>query len=158
MGVVEQAIEQRGDGGGIAEQLAQRRCPLVAAHHDLEEILRRRVWEFPHSEIVDDEQWHGGDRRDVVLACAGELSVGQIFEQDMRFTVEHVVALLDDGKADRLRQVALARARRPEEEGIGVLGHPARGSSRRFQRWSVAGSTRRLCHGHTASSTTGIAP
>src|SRR5207244_11833650 len=37
------------------------------------------------------------------------------------------MALLDDGEADRLRQVALARARGPEEEPIGVLGDPARG-------------------------------
>jgi hypothetical protein len=40
------------------------------------------------------------------------------------FPIEHAVALLDDGEADRLRQVALPRARRPEEERVGVLRDP----------------------------------
>ena len=36
------------------------------------------------------------------------------------------MALLDGGEADGLRQVTLAGARRPEEQGIGVLRDPAR--------------------------------
>ena len=66
---MEQPIEQRGDGGGVAEQLApvvdgsirseQCRRPLVAAHDDLQEILGGGVRQFAHAEVVDDEQRHG---------------------------------------------------------------------------------------------------
>jgi hypothetical protein len=45
----------------------------------------------------------------------------------MCLAVEHAVALLDDGEADRLGQVALAATRRPQKQGVGVLGDPARG-------------------------------
>ncbi len=47
--VMEQAVEQRGDGGGVAEELSpvvdrpvrgeQRRRPLVAAHDQLEQVF-----------------------------------------------------------------------------------------------------------------------
>jgi hypothetical protein len=99
----------------------------IAAHDDLEEILGGRVWEFAHSEIVDDEQRHGRDRSDVVLPRAGELRVGEVFDERVRLAIEDAMALLDHGEADRLRQVALAGARRAEEQGIGVLRDPARG-------------------------------
>jgi hypothetical protein len=36
----------------------------------------------------------------------------EVLEQDMRLPVEHPMALLNDGKADGLREVTLARARR----------------------------------------------
>jgi hypothetical protein len=43
----------------------------------------------------------------------------------MGLAVQDAVALLDHREADRLRQVALPRAGRTEEEGIGVLSDPA---------------------------------
>ena len=68
---MQQPIEQRGDGGGVAEQLAPVinrtvRCQyrgraLVAAHDDLQEIFGGRVRQFAHAEIVDDEQRDGGE-------------------------------------------------------------------------------------------------
>jgi hypothetical protein len=61
--VVEEPIEERGDSGGVAEQLApvldgairgdQRRG---AAHHDLQKALGRGRGESAHAEVVDDEQ------------------------------------------------------------------------------------------------------
>jgi hypothetical protein len=48
----------------------------------------------------------------------------EVLEQDMRLPVEHPMALLNDGKADGLRE---ARARAPEKEGIGMLRDPAGG-------------------------------
>ena len=91
VGVVEQAIEHRGDGGGVAEQLApvldgavrgdERRGALVAAHDDLEEVLGRRWRELAHAEVVDDEQRDRRDVREVVLAGAVELGVGELLER-----------------------------------------------------------------------------
>ena len=137
VGVVEQAVEHRGDGGGIAEEFApvlhgpvrseQGRGLLVAAHHDLEEILGGGVRELAHPEIVDDEQGDGGDGGDEVLPGAGELRLREILDEDVGLAIEDTVALLDHGEAQGLRQVALAGAGRAEEEGIVVLRHPARG-------------------------------
>jgi hypothetical protein len=90
----------------------ERRRPLIPAHDDLEEIIGRGLRQFPHRQVIDDEQ---GDRRDVGevgLAGAAERSVGQFVEEDMRLAIEDAMALLDDGDADGLRQVALARAGR----------------------------------------------
>jgi hypothetical protein len=53
----------------------QRGRAFVATHHDLEEILRGRVGELPHAEIIEDQQRHAGDGGEVVLARATELRV-----------------------------------------------------------------------------------
>jgi hypothetical protein len=58
---------------------------------------------------------------------AAELRLGELLQQDMRLAIEDAVALLNDGEADRLRQVALARAGRAEEERVGGLSDPAGG-------------------------------
>jgi hypothetical protein len=85
--------------------------------------------EEEEAEVVDDEQRHGRDGGEVVLAGAGELGLDQLLQQRMRLAVEDTVALLDHGEADGLSQVALAGAGRAEEEGIGVLGDPASGGA-----------------------------
>jgi hypothetical protein len=76
--VVEQAVQEGRDGGGVPEELApvldgairgdERRCPLIPAHDDLEEILGRRLRQLPHGEVVDDQE---RDRRDVGEVTAG---------------------------------------------------------------------------------------
>src|SRR5262245_37408911 len=78
--VMEQSVEEPGDGGGVSEELApvldrtirsdQGGRLLVSAHHELEQILGRRLRELAHPEVIDDEQRDGGDRRDVLLAGA----------------------------------------------------------------------------------------
>ena len=85
MGVVEEPVEQRGDGRGVAEELApvldrtirgdQCGGAFVSAHDDLEEILGRGVRQALHPEIVDDQERDGGDVAEIVLAGAGELRV-----------------------------------------------------------------------------------
>ena len=62
-------IEQGGDGGGVAEQLApivdgsigrqQRGGPFVSAHDDLEQVLGGGVRQFAHPEVIDDQQRDG---------------------------------------------------------------------------------------------------
>ena len=128
--VVKEAVEHRGDGRGVAEELApvlhgtvrreQRGGPLVAPHHDLEEILGRRVRELAHAEVVDDEQRDGRDVGEIVLPRTGELRLDEVLDEGMRLAIEDAMALLDHGEADRLGQVALAGARRTKEEAIGV--------------------------------------
>jgi hypothetical protein len=65
MRVMQQAIEERGDGGRVSEEFApiihrtvrrqQRRCAFIAAHDQLEEIFGRRVRELAHAEVIDDQ-------------------------------------------------------------------------------------------------------
>ena len=57
--VMEQAVEQRGDGGGVSEELSpvvdrpvrgeQRRGPLVAAHDQLEQVFGGGVRQLSHA-------------------------------------------------------------------------------------------------------------
>jgi hypothetical protein len=135
--MVEQPIEQRRDGGGVAEEFApvldgavggdQRGRFFVAAHDDLEEILGRGVRQLPHGEIVDHEERDGGELRQVWLPRARQLGIREFLEQHVGFAVEHAMALLDHGEANRLRQVAFARAGRPVKQSVFVLGHEAAG-------------------------------
>jgi hypothetical protein len=50
----------------------------------------------------------GGDLREVGLARAGELGVGELVDERVGLTVEDAMPLLDDGEADRLGEMALA--------------------------------------------------
>ena len=134
---MEQAIEQGGDGGGVAEQLApvldgpirrqQRRGAFVAAHDDLQEILGGGVGQLAHAEVVDDQQRDGRELASMYsLRVPASVGLGELFEQDVRLAIEHAVALLDGGEADRLGQMALAGAGRPEKQRVLVLGDEAR--------------------------------
>lgn len=101
VGVVEQAVEERRDGGGVAEQLAavvdgavgreQRRGAFVAAHDHLEQILAGGVRELAHPEIVDDEQWHRREIGEESLARAVESGVGDLFDEAVRLAVDDAV-------------------------------------------------------------------
>ena len=134
---MEQPIEQRGDGRGVAEQLApvvdgavrceQRRRALVAAHDQLEEVLGGGVRQLAHAEVVDDQQRHGGEVGEIVLAGAVERGVGDLLEQGVGLAIEDAMALLDGGASDGLREMALAGAGRAEEERVFALGDEAAG-------------------------------
>ena len=87
---MQETIEQRGDRGRVAEQLApvvdgsigreQRGGALVAAHDQLQEIFGGGVRQFPHAEIVDDQQRHGREIRQDGLARAVQRRVGEFLE------------------------------------------------------------------------------
>ena len=124
--MVKQTIQEGGDGRSVAEQFPpvvhgtvrrdERRRALIPAHDDLQQILRGGLGQFPHAEVVDDEQRNGGDVCDVGLAGPLELGVGELVEEDVGLAVEDAMALLNDGEADRLGEVALAGAGSAEEE------------------------------------------
>ena len=101
--------------------------PFVAAHDELEQVLGGRVRQLAHAEVVDDEQRHGGQVGEDVLAGAVERGVGELLEQHVRLAVEHAMALLDGGAADGLGEVALAGAGRAEEERVLALLDEAAG-------------------------------
>ena len=96
--MVEQTIEQRRDGGGVAQELVpvlhgairreQRGGFFIAAHHDFQEVLGRGVGQSPHPEVINEEQRDGGDLRDVLLAGAGELRIGEFLEEDVGLAVQ----------------------------------------------------------------------
>ena len=116
---MQQPVEQRGDGGGVAEQLPpvvdgsirgeHRGGPLVTAHDQFEQVLGRGVGQLAHAEVVDDEQGHAGQLGQVVLSGVGERRLGKLFEEGVRLAVGDAVALLDSGAADGLSKMALAR-------------------------------------------------
>ena len=101
---MEQPIEQRRDGRGVAEQLApvvdgpirrqQRGRAFVAAHDQLQEIFGGRVRQFAHAQVVDDQQRHVRDREDG-LAGAVQRRVGQFLEQRVRFPIDDAIALVN---------------------------------------------------------------
>lgn len=134
---MQQAIEQGGDGGGVAEQLApvidgsvgrqQRRGPFVAPHDDLEQVLGGRVRELSHPEVVDDEQRDGRQVGEEGLAGAVQGGVGQVFEQGVGLAIQHAMPLQNRRAAQRLREVALAGAGRPEQQDVLALGDEAAG-------------------------------
>ena len=108
-------------------EVMQRRGAFVAAHDDLQEVLGGGGRELAHAEVVDDEQRDGGEVREGGLAGAGELGVGELVDERVGFAVEDAMALLDDGHADGLGEMALAGAGRAEEEPVLVLGDEAAG-------------------------------
>ena len=136
---MQEAVEECGDRGGVSEQLPPvvhgpvrgEQCgrPLIAAHDELEQIFSGGVGQLAHAQIVDDEQRDGAQLGEIGLAGVGERGLGELFEQGVGLAIQHAVALLDGGTADGLREVALAGARRAEEEGILALCDEARGSS-----------------------------
>src|SRR5437762_7873485 len=135
VGVVEEAIEERADGGDVTEELApvldrpvraeQRAHPLVAAHDQLEEILGRGGRELPHAQVVDDEEGDRGKLGHPLAAGAGERGLRELLEAAVRFAVQHAMALPDDGVAERWGEMTLARAGRAEEDDIVALGEEA---------------------------------
>ena len=137
VGMVQQAVEQRGDGRGIAQQLPpvvdgsvrreQGRGPLVAAHDQLQEVFGRGVRQLAHPEVVDDEERDGAQRSEEGLARAVERGLGDLLNERMGFVVEDPIALLDGGAANGLREVTLAGAGRAEQEGILALRDEAHG-------------------------------
>ena len=128
---MEQAIEERGDGGGVAEQLApvvdgsvrrqQRGRPFVAAHDDFQEIFGRGVRQLAHAEVIDDQQRHGREIGEIGFARAVERRVGDLLEERVGLAIDDAIALLDRGAADGLREMALAGARGAEEERVFAL-------------------------------------
>ena len=109
---MQQAIEERGDGGRVSEELApiihrtvrcqERRRAFVAAHDELEEIFGRRVREFTHAQVIDDQQRYGCQLREIVLARACERRLRELLEQGVGLAIDDAVALQNGGAADSL--------------------------------------------------------
>ena len=126
--VVQKPVEHGADGGGVAEEFTpvvdgpvrgeQGAGPLVAAHDDLQQILGSRVRELAHAEVVDDEERYAGDGFHVVFAGSGSDGIAELIEQDVRFAIQDLEALLDSAVADGLGEVAFAGAARPEKERV----------------------------------------
>ena len=107
--MMQQAVEHGADGGHIGEQFApvidgavggqQSAGALVAAHDDFEQVLGSGLRQLTHAEVVDDEQSDSSDRLHVLLARTVDSGLGQLFQQDVRLAIEHLVALQDGGLA-----------------------------------------------------------
>ena len=88
--VVEQPVQQRRHGHGVAKELAPvvhrtiRRedglGPFTPAHDELEQIFGVGRWQVSHAEIVEDQEQDGAERREDCLAHAIERGVRQLFQ------------------------------------------------------------------------------
>ena len=87
MGVVEQAVEQRGDGGGV-RQLA-------------------------HAEIVDDQERLCREVSEKRLSSLVECRVGDLVDERVRLSMDDAIALLDRRTSESVGEMTLAGARRP---------------------------------------------
>ena len=77
--------------------------------------------QFPHAQVVDDEQRHGAQGREQGLAGPVESGVSDRLDEGVGLVVEDLMALVDRGPPEGLREMTLAGAGRAEEEGILVL-------------------------------------
>jgi hypothetical protein len=71
------------------------------------------VWQLPHAQIVDDQERNPRQIGKIVFTRAIKRRVGKFFEERMRFTIEHAIALLNHGAADGLGQMTFPRPWRP---------------------------------------------
>ena len=71
--------------------------------------------QLSHPEVIDDEQGHGRQLGEAILARAIERGVGEFLQEDVRLTIEDAVPLQDGRTAERLREMTLARTRRAEQ-------------------------------------------
>ncbi len=72
-------------------------------------------------EVVDDEQRDGRQFGDEGFAGPVERGIGELLQQGVGLAVEHAVALVDRGAANRLGEMTLAGARWAQEEDVFAL-------------------------------------
>jgi len=135
--MMQEAIEQRGDGGVVTEQLPpvvdwsvrgkDGRGAFVAAHHQLEEILGGGMRQLAHAEVINDEERDRGQVVQICLPGAVQRGIRNFLDQGVCFSVHDAIALLDGGPSDGLSEMAFARARRAEKECVFALRHETGG-------------------------------
>ena len=138
MSVMQQPIQHGGDGGTIAEQLSpvfnwsvgrnKRAGSLIASHDDFQQFLGGGQWQLAHSQVVDDEKRHGSEQFHVLLAVAVQCRVCQLLQQDVRFAIQHAIALLDDSVSDGLGAVALSASCGAKKKCVFPPSDPCRSS------------------------------
>jgi len=136
VGVVEQPVEERGDAAVSPRSLPsrrpagsseQRRGPFVAAHDQLEEISAAVCGSLrmPRSSTMSSATATRSSK--YCLRVPSSEAIGQLFDRDMRLSIDDAVALLDCSAADGLGEMTLARARRTEQQHVFALTDKTRG-------------------------------
>src|ERR1700687_2898057 len=141
--MVEKAVEHGTDGSNVTEQFApvfyrtirseKRTGTLVTPHDDFQQILGGGMWKLAHPEIVDDEQGRRCDRFHVLFARAVDNGFGQFFEQQMRFAIQHAVALLNGGVTDGLGEMTFPGTTWAQKQGIFAARDEGAGSEIKHQ-------------------------
>ena len=126
--VVQEAIEDRRgehlvaeDGAPLRDDLVGRdeqAAALVATGDELEEEMRAAPLERQVAELVDDEQLRLCEEARALGELALGLGLRERREERRRAGEEDRVAGLDDGAAERDREVRLADAGRAEEQHV----------------------------------------
>ena len=84
-------------------------------------------------EVVDDKQRDGGHGFHILFARAIGDRVGEFIKQNVRFAIQHFVALLDGALPDGLRQVAFAGSAGAEKQRVFSLVDECRGGQIKHQ-------------------------
>jgi len=131
----EEAIEDRGRRGDIAEELApvfggpigcdHDRSALVATDDDFEDLFRGVGSELLHAEIFEDEQVDLGQCLHERLALGGGLRLGKVLNEIEDAASHGAEAGTDGADGESRGEVALADAGWAEEEDMGVLAVPS---------------------------------
>ena len=77
--------------------------------------------QFPHAQVVDDEQRHGAQGREQGLAGPVESGVSDRLDEGVGLVVEDLMALVDRGPPEGLREMTLAGAGRAEEDLASIV-------------------------------------
>ena len=123
---MEEAVEHGGDGPAVAEQQSpvldrsvrshQRARAFVTAHDDLQQVFCRSGRKLTHSQVIDDQQGHGGQQFHVLFAFSVDGRFGDFLEQDVCLTVDHVELLISAAQEGEKRENNLG-ADEPEIHG-----------------------------------------
>jgi hypothetical protein len=136
-GVVQEAVEDGGGAGDVAEEFApifegavaghERGAGFVAAEDDFEETFAGAFGELLHAHVVDDEEI-GLEVTCEDLVVAGEGFVVEEVADDIEDgAIEDGAALLDDVESEGLDDVTFSDAGRSEQENVAMLAEETSG-------------------------------
>ena len=114
MSAVERSIEQGSHRGGVAKQRApvvqwtiggqDGRGSFMATHDELTQSFGRGGRQFPHAEVVNDQERDDAERCEEFFACTDQRGDVRLIPQRRRFAMVYAVALFDRRRANRLRK------------------------------------------------------
>ena len=134
VGVVDEAVDQRGGDHGVAEDLApgleaavagdDDRAAFVAAGDEREEEVGGLAFEREVADLVDDDQRVALDAFELIVEGVAVLGGLEAVDPLLGGGERHAVAGLAGLDRQGDGQVRLAGAGRAEEADVGVLGDP----------------------------------
>jgi hypothetical protein len=94
----------------------------VSIQDDFDQIISRLFGDvLAQEQIVDDQQVGFGEELGHLFPALELIGFEQVFEKDMGFPIDDLVAGLNGGMRHRLGDMALAGPGRPNQQGVGPV-------------------------------------